>query len=138
MPQGNTKNFSAAFLYFDDLSALFGVPGDKAWQWANTRKGSWRIAGSWIPQTTLNNHCLETHGLTLFQGDSDLLPLWEGQMGIAFLLICARLDHNGITPFGEVVVNTIIRVLPFFGSPGMGRLYPPHTRATGLSVALQR
>jgi hypothetical protein len=32
----------------------------------------------------------------LFQGNSDLLPLREGQMGIAFYLICVRLDHNGI------------------------------------------
>jgi hypothetical protein len=43
-------------------------------------------------------------------------------MGIAFFLICARIDHNGITPFDEVGVNTIIRVLPFFYSPGLGWL----------------
>ena len=39
-----------------------GVPRDKAWQWANTRKGYWRIAGSWILTTTLNNRYLETQG----------------------------------------------------------------------------
>jgi group II intron reverse transcriptase/maturase len=46
---------------YDNLVRL-GVPRDKAWQWANTRKGSWRIAGSWILKTTLNNHYLETLG----------------------------------------------------------------------------
>ena len=39
-----------------------GVPGDKAWQWANTRKGYWRIAGSWILTTTMNNRYFETLG----------------------------------------------------------------------------
>jgi group II intron reverse transcriptase/maturase len=46
---------------YDNLIRL-GVPRDKAWQWANTRKGSWRTAGSWILKTTLNNHYLETLG----------------------------------------------------------------------------
>jgi hypothetical protein len=39
-----------------------------------------------------------THGLALFQGDSDLLTFFEGQMGIAFFLNCAGIEHNGITP----------------------------------------
>jgi len=39
-----------------------GVPKDKAWQWANTRKGCWCIAGSWILTTTMNNRYLETLG----------------------------------------------------------------------------
>jgi hypothetical protein len=39
-----------------------GVPRDKAYQWANTRKGYWRIAGSGILNTTLDNHYLETLG----------------------------------------------------------------------------
>ena len=39
-----------------------GVPKDKAWQWANTRKGYWCISGSWILTTTLNNRYLETLG----------------------------------------------------------------------------
>jgi hypothetical protein len=30
-----------------------GVTKEQAWQWANTRKGSWRISGSWILSTTL-------------------------------------------------------------------------------------
>jgi len=47
---------------FEKLIQL-GVPRDKAWQWANTRKGYWRIAGSWILTTTLNNRYLETLGL---------------------------------------------------------------------------
>jgi hypothetical protein len=39
-----------------------------------------------------------THGLTLFPGDGYLLTFFEGQMGIAFFLNCAGLEHNGITP----------------------------------------
>ena len=46
---------------FENLIRL-GVPRDKAWQWANTRKGYWRIAGSWILTTTINNRYLETLG----------------------------------------------------------------------------
>src|SRR5215469_6905813 len=39
-----------------------GVPRDKAWQWANTRKGYWRIAGSFILKTTMTNRYFETLG----------------------------------------------------------------------------
>ena len=39
-----------------------GVSPYKAWQWANTRKGYWCIAGSWIMTTTLNNRYFETLG----------------------------------------------------------------------------
>ena len=39
-----------------------GVPRDQALQWANTRKGYWCIAGSWIMTTTLNNRYFETLG----------------------------------------------------------------------------
>jgi len=39
-----------------------GVPRDRAWQWAYTRKGYWRIAGSWILTTTMTNRYLETLG----------------------------------------------------------------------------
>ena len=39
-----------------------GVPRDKAWQWANTRKGYWCIAGSWIMTTTMNNRYFELLG----------------------------------------------------------------------------
>jgi group II intron reverse transcriptase/maturase len=39
-----------------------GVPRDKAWQWANTRKGYWRVAGSWILKTTLTNRYFGTLG----------------------------------------------------------------------------
>jgi group II intron reverse transcriptase/maturase len=40
----------------------FGVPREKAWHWANTRKGYWCTAGSWILTTTLNNRYFETLG----------------------------------------------------------------------------
>jgi hypothetical protein len=39
-----------------------GVPTNKAWQWANTRKGYWCIAGSWILTTTLTNRYFEAIG----------------------------------------------------------------------------
>jgi group II intron reverse transcriptase/maturase len=45
----------------DNLIQL-GVPRNKAWQWANTRKGYWCIAGSWILTTTMNNRYFETLG----------------------------------------------------------------------------
>jgi group II intron reverse transcriptase/maturase len=32
-----------------------GATRDNAWRWANTRKGYWCIAGSWILTTTMNN-----------------------------------------------------------------------------------
>ena len=45
-----------------DKLTLLGVPSPKAWQWANTRKGYWCIAGSWIMTTTMNNRYFETLG----------------------------------------------------------------------------
>jgi len=40
-----------------------GIPRDRAWRWANSRKGYWRIAGSFILKTTLTNSYFETLGL---------------------------------------------------------------------------
>jgi group II intron reverse transcriptase/maturase len=39
-----------------------GIPKDQAWQWASTRKGYWRIAGSKILAISLNNRYFETLG----------------------------------------------------------------------------
>jgi hypothetical protein len=39
-----------------------GVTKNKAWQWANTRKGYWCTAGSLILTTTLNNRYFESLG----------------------------------------------------------------------------
>lgn len=41
-----------------------GVKRGKSWEWANTRKGHWRIAGSFILSTTLTNSVLEKMGYT--------------------------------------------------------------------------
>jgi group II intron reverse transcriptase/maturase len=41
---------------------ILGVNRNKAWQWANTRKGYWCTAGSWILTTTMNNRYFETLG----------------------------------------------------------------------------
>ena len=46
---------------YENLIKL-GLPHDKAWQWANTRKGYWCIAGSWILTTTMSNRYFETLG----------------------------------------------------------------------------
>jgi group II intron reverse transcriptase/maturase len=46
---------------YENLIRL-GVSTDKAWQWANTRKGYWRIAGSVILTTTMTNRYFETLG----------------------------------------------------------------------------
>ena len=46
---------------YENLIQL-GVPRNKAWQWANTRKGYWCIAGSWILTTTMNNRYFEALG----------------------------------------------------------------------------
>lgn len=45
----------------DNLVKL-GVSSQKAWEWANTRKKYWRIAGSYILATSLTNDVLEDYG----------------------------------------------------------------------------
>lgn len=40
-----------------------GMPKDKAYEWGNTRKGYWRIAGSPILQRALSNQYWESNGL---------------------------------------------------------------------------
>jgi len=39
-----------------------GIPEGKAWEWANTRKGCWRIADSWILHRALNNQRIAEMG----------------------------------------------------------------------------
>lgn len=39
-----------------------GINRGKAWEWANTRRGHWRIAGSWIMTRTLTNQRLAEMG----------------------------------------------------------------------------
>lgn len=46
---------------YNNLVAL-GVKSGKAWEWANTRKKYWRVAGSFILSTTLTNSWLESRG----------------------------------------------------------------------------
>jgi group II intron reverse transcriptase/maturase len=50
---------------FSKLKGL-GVSEEQAWQWANTRKGYWRISGSWILSTTLTNERLVNLGFENF------------------------------------------------------------------------
>jgi hypothetical protein len=46
---------------YENLRQL-GIPKDQAWQWANTRKGYWRIANSPILKNSLTNQYLESQG----------------------------------------------------------------------------
>jgi group II intron reverse transcriptase/maturase len=46
---------------YGNLIGLGATP-NMAWQWANTRKCYWRIAGSMVLTTTVSNHFLETSG----------------------------------------------------------------------------
>jgi hypothetical protein len=39
-----------------------GIPKDKAWEFANTRKGYWRISGSPIMSTAITNERLDNRG----------------------------------------------------------------------------
>ncbi|ARK31302.1 group II intron reverse transcriptase/maturase [Halalkalibacter krulwichiae] len=39
------------------------IPKQKAWEWANTRKGYWHISNSFILNTAIPNHLLERIGL---------------------------------------------------------------------------
>jgi group II intron reverse transcriptase/maturase len=50
---------------FSRLKGL-GVSKEQALQWANTRKGYWRISGSWILSTTLTNERLANLGFENF------------------------------------------------------------------------
>lgn len=45
----------------DNLVKL-GIPNDKAWEWAYTRKAYWRIADSWILHRSLTNEYLASIG----------------------------------------------------------------------------
>jgi RNA-directed DNA polymerase len=55
------KQWKKTSAKFRNLQKL-GATRHQAWQWANTRKGYWRIAGSWILSTTLTNKYLAQLG----------------------------------------------------------------------------
>ena len=42
--------------------ARLGIPNNKAWEWANSRLGYWRIADSWILHRSLTNEYLASIG----------------------------------------------------------------------------
>jgi len=50
---------------FKNLHRL-GVPRSKAWEYANTRKGYWRTAGSWILTKTITTERLQQSGYLFF------------------------------------------------------------------------
>ncbi len=52
------KKVSARFANLKRLK----IPKGKAWEWANTRKGYWRIAHSWILTRSLTNEYLASIG----------------------------------------------------------------------------
>ena len=45
----------------EDLQRL-GIPRTKAWEWANTRLGIWRMAGSWVMTRSVTDKQLEILG----------------------------------------------------------------------------
>lgn len=55
------KQWKKVSARFRNLKAL-GIPEGKAWEWANTRKGYWRIANSFILTRSLTNEYLATLG----------------------------------------------------------------------------
>jgi group II intron reverse transcriptase/maturase len=60
-----------------------GVPRDRAWQWANSRKGYWCVAGSYILTTTITNRYLETLGFPNILARYD--ELWKRAKRIEIL-----------------------------------------------------
>lgn len=48
-----------------NLVAL-GIPRSKAYEWGNSSKGYWRVAGSWILTRSLTNQYWEDQGLKSF------------------------------------------------------------------------
>lgn len=46
--------------------AATGIPDGKAWEWANSRLGYWRIAGSWVLTRSLTNAYWREQGLQGF------------------------------------------------------------------------
>src|SRR5699024_12294217 len=61
------KNVQARFKSLTKL----GVSRQQAWEWANTRKGYWRVANSYILHRTITNKNLEKVGY------KDLTKLFE-------------------------------------------------------------
>ena len=55
------KQWKKVSARFDNLKRL-KIPKDKAWEWANTRKGYWRIAHSWVLTRSLTNEYLASIG----------------------------------------------------------------------------
>jgi len=55
------KQWKKAKTRQDNLKRL-GIPDGKAWEWANSRLGYWRVAGSWILTRTLTNEYLASIG----------------------------------------------------------------------------
>jgi hypothetical protein len=43
-----------------------GIKKSKAWEYANTRKGYWHTANSWILSTTITNERLKRAGYLFF------------------------------------------------------------------------
>lgn len=55
------KQWKKVSTRLDNLKRL-KIPKDKAWEWANTRKGYWRIAHSWVLTRSLTNEYLASIG----------------------------------------------------------------------------
>lgn len=55
------KQWKKTSARFENLKQL-GIPKGKAWEWANSRRGYWRIAHSWVLTRSLTNKYLASIG----------------------------------------------------------------------------
>lgn len=68
------KTWKKVSTRFQNLKKL-GVPADKAWEFANTRKGYWRISKSPILNKTITNQRLINHGFKSLSSQYDKFRL---------------------------------------------------------------
>ena len=57
----NWKQWKRVSCRFENLQR-YGIPQSNAWEWANTRLGIWRIAGSWVMTRSITNEQLKAMG----------------------------------------------------------------------------
>jgi len=57
----NWKQWKRVNCRFENLQR-YGIPQSNAWEWANTRLGIWRIAGSWVMTRSITNEQLKAMG----------------------------------------------------------------------------
>lgn len=56
------------------LDVVQGIPDEQAYEWSHSRKGYWRIAGSWVLSTSLTNDFLHKMGWVCLQDAYRMRP----------------------------------------------------------------